>query len=218
MQHTQYFMFGIQRSGTNYLQQLLHENFQSVKLMNRQGTCWKHSLEVPKGWDYGRFTFVIYKNPYTWVESMTLRNRVDWLKTQNRYPADDLHKIDVLNVEGMNIVNLAYTWRDFHTTWLRSDVLNPRTHLVIQYENLLDDQKRAKTLNTIRHLTKWDMKHPNAWVDVPIGKVSQSFNFNKKSKEYYQKQMPQTLTKIQTGAITHAIGPNLIREMGYEIL
>lgn len=215
---TKYYMFGIQRSGTNYLQQLISANFNATKMMNNQRTCWKHSLDVPKGWDYGAFTFVIHKNPYLWVESMALRNTVDWLKTQKRYPADDLHHIKHLNLNEMNIINLAKTWRDFHTTWLKSDNLNPRVHIVIKYENLLDDEKRAMTLNTIRHLTKWDMKHKGEWVNVKNGKVSQSPNFNDASKTYYQKQQPKELGKMQTGAITHAIGEQMIRDMGYEIL
>lgn len=213
-----YYMFGIQRSGTNYLQQLIQKNFCATKMKNDQRTCWKHSLDVPKLWDYGEPTFVIYKNPYLWVESIATRNQVDWVATQKRYPADDKYHIDALNLNGFNLINLAKTWRDFHTTWLKSDNLNPRVHIVIKYENLLDPQKRAMTLNTIRHLTNWEMKNKGEWVNAKPGQVSQSRNFTNDSKIYYEKQQPQVLNRMQTGAITHAIGSQLISDMGYKIL
>jgi hypothetical protein len=212
-----YYIFGIQRSGTNYLQQLITANFKTPRMANRQGACWKHSIDVPAKWDRQMPTFLMYKNPYLWVESMCLRNRVDWLKTQKKYPADDLHHVDLLNINGMNIVNLAKTWAHFHKTWLDDSVLNSSDHLVIKYESLLQDDSRNKVLNTICNVTQWKQSGPS-WVNVADGKVSQSPKFDADSKEYYFNQKPKVLDKIQCGAITQTIGPHLIRSMGYKLL
>lgn len=222
---TKYFIFGLQRSGTNYLRELISANFNQTKMINEivypendHHKYWKHSLDIPAGWDSSKFTFIIHKNPYLWIESILIRRKVDFLKTQKRYPANDLHPIKHFNFNQINIINLAKTWKYFLTTWLNSDNLNPRIHMVIKYENLLDDQKRQEFLHTMHHLTKWDIKPKDKWVNIQNGKVLHSPSFNNDSKTYYQKQQPEKLNKMQTSAISQAIGEQLIRNIGYEIL
>ena len=220
MDSNSYYIYGIQRSGTNYLEQLIKSNFPSCRVMNSQQRAWKHSINMPIHWDNTQYTFIIHKNPYTWVESMCFRNRVDWIKTQKTYPANELHTADILNVEGANIVNLARTWKHFHNTWLFSEETKSPKRLVIRYEDLLNDNSRRVILSTIAQMTKWGHKKTsdNDWHNPKMGKVSQSPDFDEKRLAYYQKQYPEKLTKLQIGAITQEIKPQMIRQMGYKVL
>ena len=73
------YIFGIHRSGTNYLMSLLNSNFGKIhekNINNNYQPLWKHSVVVDSNiGDYP--TFVIYKNPYTWVESIIKRKQDD---------------------------------------------------------------------------------------------------------------------------------------------
>jgi hypothetical protein len=68
------YVFGIHRSGTNYLMNLLNRNFGKIHEKNTNNNYqprWKHSVVVDELEDYP--VFVIYKNVYTWVESILKR-------------------------------------------------------------------------------------------------------------------------------------------------
>jgi len=68
------YIFGIHRSGTNYLMNLLNRNFGKIHEKNTNNNYqprWKHSVVVDELEDYP--VFVIYKNVYTWVESILKR-------------------------------------------------------------------------------------------------------------------------------------------------
>ena len=71
------YIFGIHRSGTNYLMNLLNRNFGKIHEKNTNNNYqprWKHSVVVDELEDYP--VFVIYKNVYTWVESILKRKAV----------------------------------------------------------------------------------------------------------------------------------------------
>lgn len=75
-----YIIFGLQRSGTNYLEQLVSRNFfadnESRSGKIPESIFWKHDYYVPsrdlESVDYP--ILVIYKNPYAWFESNAYRN------------------------------------------------------------------------------------------------------------------------------------------------
>jgi len=122
-----YYVFGLQRSGTNFLETIFNQNFMSNRM---NGFCdyrsWKHSIDVPAKYDSTVTTFVIHKNPYTWVESIALRNNVDWLKSQTTYPALEINdpRVAIGDKKKFDLINLCKTYRHFHETWLdRSDMV-----------------------------------------------------------------------------------------------
>lgn len=220
MDNDNFYIYGMQRSGTNYLEQLLKSNFPDCKMINPGKIVWKHAIDAPTQWNNNQYTFIIHKNPYTWVESMCFRNRMDWIETQKTYPADELHLVDMLNVEGANIINLAKTWKHFHNTWLFSEKTKGPKRLVIRYEDLLNDNSRSAILSTIAHMTEWSCTKPAGgdWHNIEAGKAPQSPDFDKKRLAYYQKQYPEKLNEFQINAITQEIEPHMIQQIGYEVL
>jgi hypothetical protein len=146
---------------------------------------------------------------------LTNRNRVDWNNSQKEYPASSLHPNTEFNINSLNIINIAKTWKHFHKTWLMSNILKDTLHLVIPYEDLLYDKKREMILTKILDLTKWNVKRLGGWVNIPHGKVSQSPTFDENSRIYYMKQKPCILSKIQIEGITTEVGYDMISRMGY---
>lgn len=182
-------MFGLQRSGTNYLEQLLKLNF-GIQKANRN----KHSVIVPNNYtDSNLPTFVIYKNIYTWLESICMRNRVDWLKIQLMYPADEPISSD-LKLGGLNIINIAKTYYTFLKNWEKEPVY------FIKYEDLLFKDSREKILNDIEK--KFNLRRKNnKWLNVDYGKVSQSPNYNSQIENYYKNMQPKYLNEFQINKI-----------------
>ena len=206
-----FYIFGMQRSGTNYLCELLELNFSAVTLNTGQ-RAWKHSIDAPDKWQKDKPTIVIHKNPYTWVESIVCREKRDWDKTQLTYPSAEIHADPDIMYEGMNIENIARTWKHFHDTWLSLE-----TPMVVQYEKLLVEQTREQALDDISTRFDWEGTSPSldgSWSNVGDG-VNLSSNFKPEHKEYYKKGQPKVLTPKQIACITDTIGLRTITEMGY---
>jgi hypothetical protein len=204
-----YALFGIHRSGTNYLTQLLLKNFNAGK---RQG-YWKHSLEVPETWNQEEPAFLIYKNPVTWTESI-IRKKVDWNKTQTRYPATEEHDNPKLMVKGNNIENLMKTWVDFHDTWFFSEVMRSGNKHIIRYEDLLDDELRNNHLDHIAEMTGWD-PIVSEWENIEAGGVPESRFFKEEKKEVYAKGKAEILSPDQVEFVKDFVGRDRLSEMRY---
>lgn len=201
-----YFIFGLQRSGTNFLEQLLAKNF-SISKINRTNRCWKHSIDIPKGYQQNELTILIYKNPYTWCESLCCRNNVDWIKTQKTYPATEGEAKFLAGKNRFNVANLAKTYKHWHESWTQSNV----NGLVIKYEDLLVKETREQFLEKI----KAPVRKSDTWQIPQIGKVSQSRDYTKQREQYYLEMKPTKLNQEQIEAITETIGVNMIRKIGY---
>lgn len=209
-----YFIFGLQRSGTNYLEQLINQNFKGRR-SNKVNRSWKHSIDMPKQYDLSKPTLIIHKNPYMWIESICLRNTVDWLKTQKTYPAQEGSNELKLGPNQINVENLAKTYKHFHNTW----VWNNKTcklYQVIKYEDLLVDQKRVQILSQIEK-ELLPIRKSNQWVNPQRGKVSQSRDYNETREKYYLSMQPKELNRIQLDAINTILGDDIER-MGYKKL
>lgn len=206
-----YYMWGLQRSGTNFLEQIVMKNLRGQRC-NRQHNCWKHSVDRPKDFDGSVISIMIYKNPYTWVESLCFRNSVDWVKRQTKYPVLAGKNGDPLRAgpRQLNVASLAKTYRDWHITWTQTDIPNRQ---IVVYEDLIDSTKRQEVLNKLATTFK---RTPNKWIIPERGKVSQSKDYNEQREKYYTSMVPKKLTKMQIDAITDIVTPKLLEKIGYK--
>jgi hypothetical protein len=207
-----YYIFGIQRSGTNFVEATMKNNF-AIRKTNTQKNCWKHSITVPKSYKTNSPTIVIYKNPYTWVESIAFRNSVDWVRTQVTYPAkepcDDELKV---GEDGLNVTNLAKTYNHFYTTWLLN---TPGSNTAfIKYEDLLVPSSRLKIFENVQ--TNFALQRKGSNLVFPEkGAVSQSKDYTNSREDYYRKQMPEHLTKVQIDEISRILDDRIFEKTGY---
>lgn len=193
-----YFIFGLQRSGTNYLQALLDRNFY-VENINDNLTMksWKHSIDLPAVNNLNITPkIIITKHPYTWIESLAWRDKVDWAYTQTLYPAHEMGNAD-LNVGrfGFNLVNLIKTYNHFVNTWILDNSIDNR--YILRYEDLLDETIRIRHLKSIHE--KFSLKKtldPDTWFNPKDGAVLYSSKYNSaEHKEYYANVQPKFLTR-----------------------
>lgn len=208
-----FFVFGLQRSGTNYVQKLMELNF----VEGQTRAAWKHRLSV---WEEEhldqkikeRVIFVIHKHPYTWIESIAKRGGVDYVSAQTKYPAkefdDEEQRESALN--GFNVVNLARTWQEHYDNW----VLYPPEYIKkdmvhVWYEDILNDDDRDNFLCIIRDVYGFTPKveiHPiyglHQWVNPT--KVGMSGKFSEGKKTYYMNKS-HSLTKNQVRLIDEIV-------------
>lgn len=197
------YVFGLHRSGTNYLTSLLNVNFKKIIQVNSDGNytpLWKHSVVVDSTiGDYP--TFVVYKNPYTWVESIIKRRQDDGHNImlaskylphyvdENRYIKTDS---DLSYYDGkISFERLLNIYRQFHENW----ILNfPKQNnlFVISYEDLLIKEKRDKILDIIGKKFNW--VSPDIWLNSEPGAVPLSKDYSHERGEYYLNGKPKELS------------------------
>lgn len=213
-----YFDFGLQRSGTNFIETIINRNFNG-KRQNRANASWKHFIDPPKQWTAQHPTFLIYKNPYTWVESICFRNTVDWIKTQKTYPVTEGQPDLVAGPKNINVEALAKTYRHWHDKW----ILNPKPKAnyenvyVIKYEDLLEVETRNKILDDISQKFNVKRKH-SSWAIPNKGAVSQSKDYTDDREKYYLEMKPQKLLPRHIRAINNILTKDLISQIGYDVL
>ena len=126
-------VYGILRSGTNYLSALLEANFRV------------HSLDsTEKGWKHGPIqvhpevrSVLIVRDPYTWITSF-----YDWERIHNRTEAQLSEFISSPVThrrlrECWNVSDPIDAWNTAYSSWLAS--ADERDLVVIRYEDLLSD-------------------------------------------------------------------------------
>lgn len=191
----------------------MQKNFECKKGNN--ATVWKHSIDVPLEYDESLKTIVIHKNPYTWVESIAYRTSIDWIDTQTTYDPLEYSKFCTIGKKRkFNVINLCKTYKHFHDTWL------PRADMIIRYEDLLIPEKRDNIISRIHtdlHIPKKYVVD-NTWEIPEKGTISLSRKYDDSREQYYIKGQPEHLNDRIVFAINHTVTPELIRDMGYNVL
>ena len=197
-----FLIFGLQRSGTNLLSNMLTRSFSSLKNNfyqineRRFDSVWKHSIYVPTIY-IDCPLFVIFKNPYKWVESICLRSHADILYRQVKYPIDEKEGFAnnvLFGEKKFNLENLGKLYSHFFESWVVSQNKNIKQKIIVNYEDLLDKEKRDVFYDTVSK--KFDI-NLNILTD-PIslaGQVYQSENYSKKNFDNYNENSKLQLNK-----------------------
>jgi len=186
-------IFGLQRTGTNYLQELCKKNFpDKITIVHDFG--WKHGpiAYTPLHWveesarkkaeDKEIDCLVIIKNPYTWIESIK-----KWWPKEYGYELSIEEYIEVYNVRYSS-----------YLYYLRHEkpVIFYRRVQLIRYEDLLTNLHG--TMNTIYPTEK--VRDVN---NVPL-----SAKFTKERKVHYLSPKPND-------RVTKAVDWEIIKSFGY---
>ena len=188
-------LFGLRRSGTNYLQLLLKQNYKAKVLTNKGG--WKHGkYRVYKELGYEIDCVFISKNIFSWLTSM-----------QRRY-AKRHSLIAMIGVP--DYVNL---WSLIHENWLNVP-LKEKKKSFVKYEDLIVDPEKvcvrvAKELN-LEKMTPF-FKDTKQIVE-PMGNVIQK----KFDLDYYVgKQYMNNFPRGSIKGVRDMIDLNIVKKLGY---
>lgn len=187
-----FYVAGLQRSGTNYMQQCVTENFGGRCLSIGWHSNWKHHSVKSEDWykrvneTKPRFFIAIHKNPYTWAESICVRKQIDYIKRQTSVgdaSVKQSHDDIIYGKHKISIEHVAKTWAQWVNTWvINKDTLGIPLY-VVKYEDMLDKLNVHKLLSEIVILD--DMKQLKSSWSVPQ-KVRQSNDWNENKRTYYR--------------------------------
>jgi hypothetical protein len=205
------YLFGLHRSGTNYLAKLLHINFSKLEMLNTNSNfseCWKHSLRVPQKIENVPL-FVIYKNHLTWLESVIFRKPSDGkhiiTSTEIEENILDQNRIVktkndfILSEQKISLNLITNCYKQFYENWvffLEENIL--KKLILIKYEDLLIEEQRNNILNKISDILNWQKCRKNkSWINPEKGDVFLSNNYNDELEKYYIEGCPKQLTSEQ---------------------
>lgn len=206
---------GLHRSGTNYLGSLLNANFGGIAGLNTNqnfSSEWKHSF-IPSENHNGDYPiFIIYKNIYTWLESV-LHRKIDdgWHIVVSTITNPEYVKLETFiqpeidyqysyNNNKFNLSFIVNCYKQYFENWIfNSDEDIKNSIVLIKYEDLLDEESRENVLTKISQKLNW--VKPEKWVNPGKGTISLSKEYNEDSESYYIKGETKFLTEEQINLV-----------------
>tara|TARA_B100000941_G_C28466558_1_gene533930 strand:- start:156 stop:905 length:750 start_codon:yes stop_codon:yes gene_type:complete len=234
-------VFAPQRSGTNFVQYLLTENFVGLtcEFLN-ESYVWKHEPNFEKVLErYNRelrhrvdhLHLVLSKNPYKWIESI-IRRPVDIaLRRPQLLEIDNVDKKYVLDinmdkqyqkewvVEKLNLIELVNLYNEFYSNWYN---IGNRVKFwgLVKYERLLVPEECTYFLDNIWNTFKFIRQDMKEW-KIPRGVLmSETWTEDvakQKTLDYLDQRRCSLLTNEQIEVIDQNINKTLLKELGYSI-
>lgn len=222
-------VFGLQRSGTNFLEKLLSQNINNVNIVNRWKAgdgIWKHAYDVENKPRDGKsvglcgdrekanmigsriHAVYIHKHPYSWLQSITNKH-VDIKKT---YPFVTEKSTIMLNQ--LNLIRLTQLYRDHTEYWLNK--VEERKVYHLKYEDLIESPEKTKEI--VKDIASFfDRKLKNNKIEIPE-RVSQSDKFTEDDRERYKKYRIQTLSYEHIQEINLILNREHLKKQGYDLI
>ena len=219
-------VFGLQRSGTSYIEELLKLNFNaSIKNTFSSGYIWKHAFNLDravvntpgeKNYNLQKYHQLdtlncihVYKNPYTWIESI-LNKKSHFFAT----PYPDVQRqrsSDQPMINGLNLCYLAEIWTKHSAYWL--NVAEQKKIYRIKYEELISGKQGVRS--ALHGYSKmFDLNFPGT-IEYPQS-VPLSKEFTEDKRQYYLNQKPVRLTDKQIAKVNEWLHPVVMEQLGYE--
>lgn len=225
-------VFGLQRSGTNFTEQLIRLNLYNVQISNAwrvTNGIWKHIYDIEnKHQDQAAFglkgdpnkekligstvnSVYIHKHPYSWIQSITRKN-VDIAKT---YPfVTNLSNQSRYNMGKLNLLELVRLYNEHTNYWLNK--MKTRKIFHVKYEDLIASEDATREY--VRDISKFTNIHiVNNEIKIPK-RVSQSANFNEQSRKMYLEVDTSSLTQDQINIINEHIDKDMVKLQGYSLV
>ena len=159
------FVNGLQRTGTNFATSLFDN------CTNWCWPYWKHTIKYESIDPKCDKVYCIIKNPYSWIESICVRDCVDIIAMYGHtYKLQDQN--NHFGKFQLNVQRLCWVYKLFYTSWLNYE----KTEL-IKYEDLLIKHKNS-TNTLVPQSGKWDpkrikpyLKYEAPLVPIPVKNI-----------------------------------------------
>ena len=211
---------GLQRSGTNYIARLITDNFHNQDFEIRE-VYWKHNFTPPllnhNHLAPANIITFIYKDLFTWIESIAYRHSWDYeYKHQVYHPFEPTEPDYTLGPKKLNLINLAKTYNKYLENWLVTNVwltVNADfTNKLIQlkYESLLDNSFLEKLFTDLT--TRGLQRISNNIILPKLGDVDASrFDYPANHLENLKNKQTLFLTDKQKEMALAQISPEVLK-------
>lgn len=231
-------IYGLQRTGTNYLESLMPKNFMDVELMNdgaaRSLPVHKHfrlyddMTFIPETKYYNNFHYDSLQQLEQHLFSMTgkrdikfivaVRNPYNWYLSYCRLARKNSRLLKRNKWLNFNRTSenpqFMIDYNLFYEKWLEFIKANPDQTLLVRHEDTL--QNLAYALERISN--SMGLKLKSGTIENP-DKVHMSKKFTEKKRLYYmQHGFIEEFVKKELEILTEHLNKELITELGYEIV
>jgi len=194
------YVFGLQRSGTTFLEKLLLQNFKCRQSSN----YWKHSVER---FETPALAFNIYKNPYTWIESIMFREHADLPISSPEILLPSYLNAGACTLTddpvSINPVELAKLYERYSNNWYGYG-------WIVRYEDLIQEETLKQFIDSI-HLPRVSEE-----IIIPEAGFFMSEGYTDDIVPYYLRGKPSRLTDRQVDAINRVISRETFDRLGYK--
>jgi hypothetical protein len=191
------FVNGLQRTGTNYIRQLLQLNT-NFDICDWENLYWKHHLYKNIAPNCDQVVCVI-KNPYTWIESICFRNCVD---IKEMYP-QIVNCYDYIGNFEINLIEACKLYKEFYSSWLNFGVT------LVHYEDMLDQDIICSFLKNNYNISLNNVEIPKH--------VKFSDFFNQNQIPLYKSYAISKLTSNNISVINDILTIDFINKVSYPI-
>ncbi len=218
-----FLIFGLQRSGTNLLSNMLTRSFSPIENNfyqineRRFDSVWKHSIYVPTIY-IDCPLFVIFKNPYKWVESICLRNHADILSRQVKYPVNEREGFAnnvLFGKNKFNLENLGKLYSHFFESWIVNRNKNIKQKIIVNYEDLLDKEKREIFYDKVSKKFNINVNILTDPISL-VGQVYQSEDYSRKNFDNYNESSKLQLNKENLSVLNSNLNDLIFDTLGYK--
>lgn len=238
-----YFQFGLQRTGTTVVDRVIKDTWQLWKANDAEQylpdpylpqpqmqSIWKHHIDIPEKFEKGLPAVLIYKNPYTWAESMAFRKGLGngaWNSSWGHEGADlypqpkpGWNNVTAPGQGTTNFGQITYVYKHWFNTWLEYAKEYADTTVLIKYEDLLVQESRNAVFQEMVDKFGWSQFEGDIIFPKHVGS-SQPMDENR--TQYYLNCLPRHPMFFQHGrryiqSINDILGQELIESLGYEFL
>jgi hypothetical protein len=220
-------IYGLQRSGTNFISHLINENFPTAKALVNLGG-WKHGhYFVPWAMGEELHCLTIVKNPYAWLvyNYWGPHRKMNMGPELQGVPFEDFvkHKIFIEKQKHVpflfRAINPVQHWNDMNFHWM-SVRMNAKCMFVLPYEMTLSQPE-----NVIKHISqKFNIKPIEKSVvsaDKTFMPSGENIKFDTESfdKEYYKnKEYMTSYTPELLEFVNGQLDLDLMIRLGYPII
>ena len=164
------------RSGSNFLQSLITENFHKCRAveLSRTDVGWKHSMYHNTYMSGKQFCIVMARHPIKWVNSC-LRFNADmwkWWNVNGKEPGGLSFEYNKTNV---SIPKMITKWNNFYNEWLNNADCD-----FVWYADLLNSDTRESILLDIANKNKLTRMNHTSW-HIP-NKVQHSDSYTEEKR------------------------------------
>lgn len=206
-----YYVFGLHRSGTNFLTTLISKNYKNTIYKSSNANFnddWKHSF---KGFliNDDSLKIVIYKNINTWVESVLIRRPYDGhhiIKALEKQDNDKYRTLQSMEskyffIDGkISLSHIVETYVHFYENYLKND----DNVIFVKYEDLLYEESLERVMKELGK--KFEIERDDF---ITPNKVALSPNFNQGIKKYYKEGKTMFLPEECLTIIKNIVGDRL---------
>jgi len=239
-------VFGLQRSGTNFLEQLIRRNMNGATVINTWAKgIWKHIYDIENNTPFsddnsnlkrrilghwgGQYKYdlllqqkilpiYIHKHPYSWLESIVNKS-VDITKV---YPqiSENQTKNTYFQFENVNLISATKLWQAHTKYWYSKKQKDLFPIYILSYENLIRDE--ASTRHHVDAIATFFGKtckptKQNLPIDIPE-KVGQSDKFTEEKRQRYNEVRVTHFSWKHIQEINKHLDRNFVRNIcGYTL-